>query len=221
MNKRERRSDERLVRPVNPLPLGFVNWLSTRRLGTRNEGVDMGKIRRWFSARNGAGHVTGHAKVDSGADRTVLPFSLACRLGLGAMPNTPTAEAKLAGGSSRLFGHFIPATLEMRRDGGKGRLEGHLDKVFVPTHEPIPGHEEEQDPPLRPLAREPAPLIGHDFLQESKASLRFRKGRGELSGSMSLSLTFRKLTARERRHYRDIAPARSCPTPRSQKRKRR
>lgn len=178
----------------------------------------MGRIRRRFRASNGAGKVTGQAKIDSGADRSVLPFSQARRLGLLTSGRLPTEVAETAGGSARLYGFSIPVTIEVRRDGGGGILRATLQRpgVFVPTHEAVPGHEDETPPPLRPLAKEPEALLGHDFLQGAKAKLRYSTRRGRLDG-LSMTWAFRKLTPSERRALR--AHPRSCPVRRRKKRR--
>lgn len=124
----------------------------------------MGKIKLRFHAKR-AGHTeVFSALVDSGADITNLNKATACNLGLD-VSTAPEMTMETAGGV-KLVGYEL-RDVHLRQ----GRREATLPRVFVPKHAEMIGPKGEKIVELAGDNEEQ--LIGHDFLQATKAKLDF------------------------------------------------
>lgn len=147
----------------------------------------MGRVYKTFSARAGGRRVRGKALVDSGADRTVIDKRMACVIGLDT-ESAPLERARGFGGKV-LYGYSLPVEVKI------GKRKATVN-AFVPS---------EGD----------ARVIGHDFLQASKAKLNYARHGQEFSGLPHASLEVfplrdKKMIAKLRR--------RTCPTPKRRRR---
>ena len=118
----------------------------------------MGRIVKSFTARTASGKVTGEAKIDTGADRTIIAYPLACRLGLD-IDTAPRAAMSTAGGH-RLVGFSLKADIQI--DSRRARVD-----AFVPLGT-LGSDNNFRKVPARSL-------IGHDFLRRSGTQLDYSK----------------------------------------------
>ncbi len=151
----------------------------------------MGRVLKKTSFRTKQGAITSRAKVDTGADWTILDVKAAKALGLDVC-TAPDAVMKTAAG--RLVGVRMPTRV------GIGRYSAVVN-VFVPL---LVGKD------LR-LTSQRRRLVGHDFLQKAGVVLDFsKKHRHVLSGAEAAG----KATAAERRAIRAYG---KCELPRRRK----
>jgi len=144
----------------------------------------MGRIYKRFRIKTAAGSASGIGKIDNGADRTLIRFETACRLGLDPM-TAKTVTMRAAG--SRLYGFLFP--VEMKVGDRTAKVE-----AFVARFTRSGKH-------LR--AVHPPNLIGADFMQSAKVQLDYRKPhRRVFSESWSWDWEFRPTTPAERRMLR-------------------
>lgn len=124
----------------------------------------MGRIIKRFSAKTSKGAVKGSAKIDSGADSTILRFDAACELGLDTKNDKIGAMRAADGG--RLTGFYIP--IKLRIDARQAEIEAFVP-VFVNSQEM--------------LEKDQKHLVGADFLQEAKVILDYSKPHKNVFGS--------------------------------------
>jgi hypothetical protein len=123
----------------------------------------MGRITKPFSAKTRVGKVSGEARIDTGADRTLIAYPLACQLGL----DTATAPGSVMSSASgqRMIGFSLDTYIQV--DARKARV-----RAFVPMFTIGEKNKMRKLPPRN--------LIGHDFLQKSGGKLDYSKPHEEV-----------------------------------------
>lgn len=148
----------------------------------------MGKIIKRFTVSSTNGRSSGMAKIDSGADRTILGLHHVRKLGydICAAPNAVMRSV----GDGRLLGATVPVRLRI------GRKEGVV-QAFVPLFRRGKRGTVEN-------VRKTRTLIGHDFLQSAKAVIDYRKHPAQLSdrGWWPFEWKLERATAAETRMMR-------------------
>lgn len=154
----------------------------------------MGKIIKSFTATTATGKIRREGKIDTGADRTIIPFRDACLLGL----DTTAAPIRAMGtATGRMSGFLIPARVQI------GKRVGTV-QIFVPVF----------DDRGAPISRKHS-LVGHDFLQATKAMLDYSKPHEQVLSGFE-KLPNERVTAKERARLRALP----CPLPKRRRKTR-
>lgn len=150
----------------------------------------MGRLTKRFTAKTAEGSATGSAKVDTGADQTILGLKKAKQLGVDVC-TAPIASMRSVG-DARILGVRLPVDLRV------GEREATV-VAFVPLYR------QRKSGALEPVRRD-RNLIGHDFLQLSKAALDYSKPHAEVfsGGIWPFEWRASEPTPGEKRKLRDL-----------------
>jgi len=140
----------------------------------------MGRVVKRFKAISGERKVSGLAIVDTGADRSLLSNRAAKRLGV-APGITPVGASFGVGDQPYLhWKYHVDLTVG----------EYSVDNLLVATPFAVVLGKKKTGEPITRRIRQSENLIGHDFLQEAKVPLNYRRPHDKIFGGKRRRLVF-------------------------------